>query len=109
MGGKIHMVKSPHGRVPARYDAWVSTNDYSDEDFSRAVGVEIVAARKMRGISQEDLALRAGIGLRSLQRYEVGDRDLTLKVLWAFTEVLGMEAADLLAAAQKRVQKRPQE
>lgn len=79
-------------------------DDYKDDDFARAVGIEIVAARKMRGIPQDDLAQRASLGLRSLQRYEKGERDLTLKVLWAITEVLQMEASDVLAAAQKRVE-----
>jgi len=86
----------------------VSTDDdYNDDDFARAVGVEIVAARRMRDMPQEVLAQRAGITSRTLRRYEVGDRDLTLKVLWALTAALDMDAADVLAAAQKRVQKRP--
>jgi transcriptional regulator with XRE-family HTH domain len=86
----------------------VSTN-YSDDDFARAVGVEIVAARRMKDLSQEGLALRAGIGVRTLSRYEHGDRDLKLKVLWAITGALGVEAFDVLSAAQDRATREAQE
>lgn len=85
----------------------VSTN-YSDDDFARAVGVEIVAARRMRGMSQEDLAQRAGIGVRTLHRYEHGDRDLKLKVLWAITGALGVEAFAVLSAAEVRAKQEAQ-
>lgn len=76
--------------------------NYSDDDFARAVGVEIVAARRMKDMSQEDLATRAGIGVRTLSRYEHGDRDLKLKVLWAITGALGVETFAVLSAAQDR-------
>ena len=101
------MVKSQHGPVSDRYYGDVSTN-YSDDDYARSLGVEIMAARRMKGLSQEELAQQAGISTRTLSRYELGERDLTLKVLWALTAALDMDAADVLAAAQKRVQKRPQ-
>lgn len=85
----------------------VSTN-YSDDDFARAVGVEIVAARRMKDLSQEDLAQQAGIGVRTLSRYEHGDRDLKLKVLWAVADALGVEAFVILSAAELRATREAQ-
>jgi len=101
------MVKCQHWPVPASYDGAVSTN-YSDDDFARAVGVEIVAARRMKDMSQEDLAKQAGIGVRTLSRYEHGDASLKLNVLWAITGALGVETFTILTAAEKRASKEPQ-
>jgi transcriptional regulator with XRE-family HTH domain len=43
--------------------------------------------REDAGLTQEELAEQADIGLRSLQRYEAGNRKITLDVFWRMVTI----------------------
>lgn len=43
--------------------------------------------RQDAGLTQEELAEQAEIGLRSLQRYESGERKVTLDVFWRMVTI----------------------
>lgn len=43
--------------------------------------------RENAGLTQEELAEHADISLRSMQRYENGERKITLEVFWQFVVI----------------------
>jgi transcriptional regulator with XRE-family HTH domain len=63
----------------------------------RALGHRIAALREDAGLSQEQLAERAGMERRSIQRYENAVRTPRITDLWLIAEALGVPAADLIA------------
>lgn len=56
-------------------------------------------ARQAAGLSQSQLAARAGVSLRTLQHYEVGDRDIrkaAIETGLAIAEALGCDIKDIV-------------
>ena len=60
------------------------------------VGQNIRANRKQQGLTQEELAHRAGLHPVELSRAERGTRDLRISTVAKIARGLGIEAADLL-------------
>ncbi|MFP4095824.1 MAG: helix-turn-helix domain-containing protein [Cyclobacteriaceae bacterium] len=52
---------------------------------------EIKKRREVLSVSQEDLAMLSGVGLRTLKQFESGKGNPTLKTLEKLADVLGME------------------
>lgn len=67
----------------------------------KAVGVRIAAARKLRGMTQEDLAKAAGVNKFSVYRYEGGETVPGTDRLVCIAEVLGVTPDDLLGYTEK--------
>jgi transcriptional regulator with XRE-family HTH domain len=54
------------------------------------IGQRIAALRKQAGMSQEQLALRAGLQRTHISRIEAGKYAVTLETIQAIAEALGM-------------------
>jgi DNA-binding XRE family transcriptional regulator len=79
-------------RVPTRRNprpAWVLTQ-------CAQLGHRIAALRSQAGLSQDQLAERAGIDRRSIQRYEAGTREPQYGDLLLIADVLAIPLADLV-------------
>ena len=57
---------------------------------NQRMGQRIAALRKLAGMSQEQLAERAGIGRGHLSRIEAGKYEVTLWIVQQIAEALGM-------------------
>ena len=60
------------------------------------LGAKIRAARERMEISQADAAKWAGVGLRSLERWEAGEGNPSLEARKALAKFYGIPLADLL-------------
>ena len=65
-----------------------------------AIGRVIAAARKQRSLSQEQLALEAGLHRTYISLVERGRKGLTLHSLILIADALGVGAAKLLHAVE---------
>jgi transcriptional regulator with XRE-family HTH domain len=54
------------------------------------IGLRIMTLRKLQGLTQEELANRAGIQRAHLSRIEAGKYAVTLETIQAIAEALGM-------------------
>lgn len=68
----------------------------SESEFLTEVGKRLALFRKQRGLSQEHVALNAGITQCYLSDAERGKRNITLKVLYRLAMVLNVEPIELL-------------
>lgn len=66
----------------------------------KAVGARIAAARKLRGMTQEDLARAAKLNKFSVYRYENGETVPGTDRLVCIAEVLGVSPNDLLGYSE---------
>ncbi len=73
----------------------VTVRHMTDLPHGEFVGRRIRQARTDRGESQQALATRAGIGIRTLTRVEQGE-DVRLGTLRALAEALGLTVPELL-------------
>jgi len=76
----------------ARYDAEMASTD-------ELVRARLKALRVERGLSQEEVAERAGMAASTLSRLESGARRLALDHLTPLARALGVDVGDLLAPA----------
>lgn len=65
-------------------------------DLQSAVGENLRAYRRARGINQEDFADRLGLHRTYLGDIERGERNLSLQKVEIFAELLGLEPLSLL-------------
>lgn len=63
---------------------------------SRQLGRRIAELRGAAGFSQDQLAERAGIDRRSVQRYEAAVRTPRITDLWLIADALGVSVEDLV-------------
>ncbi|OXN00469.1 helix-turn-helix domain-containing protein [Bifidobacterium vansinderenii] len=66
----------------------------------RELGQAIVRLRKGRKLSQERLALNAGIDRSYMGRVERGERSVSLDKLWAICDALHISLAELAIEAE---------
>lgn len=59
------------------------------DNFNLQVGKRIAERRKEIGITQTELAVRLGKKLRTIQKYESGEIDLSISTLKRISEILG--------------------
>lgn len=62
----------------------------------KTIGKNIVALRKERGLTQEDLCGLAEIDRSYLSEIENGKMNITIRALVAIADALGVKAVDLL-------------
>lgn len=62
----------------------------------KALGARIRELRKERGLTQEDLAERAGLHSRYISRVELGDANFGVSVLFKLADGLSVQPAVLL-------------
>jgi len=70
------------------------------------VGANVAKYRKRKGISQEYLAERIGLQVKSLQRMEYGKGNCTARVLFALANELGVTPNDFFQPCELVKQKR---
>lgn len=80
----------------ARRDASRQPRDEPDGKLYFAVGANIRAARIASGMTQGELAQRAGILRTSIVNIEGGKQRLPLATLYDIADALGMQAVELL-------------
>ena len=64
-------------------------------------GVNLQRIRRQQGLSQEELASRAGLARAYLSGAEAGRRNATMDTVEALAEVLGVDPVDLLTTPSK--------
>ena len=65
-------------------------NEEMKQQVRERIGNRIAALRKKAGLTQEELALRAGLQRTHVGRIEAGRYAVTLEVVQAIAEALGM-------------------
>lgn len=65
-------------------------------DLATEVGELIRSNRKTKGISQAELAHRAGIARAYVGKLENGEFNITLKTLWDIAEALQVSVKELI-------------
>ena len=65
-------------------------------DWRQVVGANIGRLRRAKGLTQEDLAFRAGIDLTYMGGIERGKRNPSLMVLAGIAKALGVELPELI-------------
>ena len=75
-------------------------NEFENRDRFIQLGISIAALRKMRGLSQEALAEKAGVSRSHLSAIEAPNmvRPFSLEVLFNIARALDIEPGDLLNA-----------
>lgn len=63
---------------------------------SASVGEMIHAIRKIKGLTQEDLAREVGLSRGQVANIEVGRSDMPLRTLARFAEALGVQMKELI-------------
>jgi len=58
--------------------------------------MKIEQIRKSKKMTQKELAEKAGIGIRSIQRYERGERSPTIKILYKIADGLKVNVSQLM-------------
>jgi len=76
-------------------------------DISKRIGQRIRELRKQAGLTQEDLAERAGMDFTSIGAAERGNRNLSLKSLARVAEALGVSLEEIFRGLGT-VQRSPQ-
>ena len=64
--------------------------DYLKQQTRDRIGLRILTLRKLAGLSQEELAGRAGLQRTHISRIEQGKYAVTLETVQAIAEALGM-------------------
>jgi transcriptional regulator with XRE-family HTH domain len=65
-------------------------NDELKKKVRDRIGLRIMTLRKLQGLTQKELANRAGIQRAHLSRIEAGKYAVTLETIQAIAEALGM-------------------
>lgn len=76
-------------------------NKYSGK-LPLAVAAQLRAERAANGMTQKELAEKAGLGISSVQRYLNGQRAITLDDLAALSHALGFEPEEIISRAVDR-------
>ena len=69
-------------------------------DLTRAIAEELRATMGRRKMSASELAVRSGVGRRSLARYLDAERTFSLEVLDRLAKTLGTTGAEVVLAAR---------
>jgi transcriptional regulator with XRE-family HTH domain len=78
-----------------------SANDQGALD--QVIGARIRMLRKMRGMSQPELAGAIGLSFQQVQRYETGESALSVSLMAKVARALGVAPTDLLEAVLQGV------
>lgn len=64
----------------------------------KEIGTRMAKARKAAGLSQEELAVKMGVRVRTVQRWESGDNAAQITSLSSYAELTGVTLAWLIGA-----------
>jgi XRE family transcriptional regulator, regulator of sulfur utilization len=67
----------------------------------RALGDAVRELRKARDLTQEALGERSGLTTNYVGDAERGERNVSVRALWAFADGLGVPASELLREAER--------
>jgi transcriptional regulator with XRE-family HTH domain len=67
-----------------------------DQDFFKAMGARIAAARKAHDLTQQDLAEHLGVAQQTYAQYEVGIRRIPASMLPDLSQRLGLTMDELM-------------
>lgn len=73
-------------------------DDGTTADRRRAFGRRVALLRRERGLSQERLALDAGLDRSYMGRIERGEVSVSLDKIWGIADALGVAPGDLFAS-----------
>ena len=76
-----------------------------NESLLKALAAEIKSLRTGLGVSQEELAHRAGLNRTFIGRIEVAQTQPSLTVLFQLAHALEVDAVELVASITKRTKK----
>lgn len=65
-------------------------------DMRRLVGANVARLRRQRGLTQEELAARAGFSQQYVSGLERGQRNPTIVTVYEIAVALGVDVADLV-------------
>ncbi len=72
-------------------------------EMEQALGEVLRAVRKQRGLSQEALALNAGVERNYISLIELGRNSPSIRILYKICKVLDISPSLLLAHADERI------
>lgn len=75
----------------------------SDLNFRQAIAAEVKARRGLIGISQEELAFRAGVHRTFIAKLEVASTQPSLSTTFQLAEALAVSPEDLVKAVRLRI------
>ncbi|WP_304351427.1 helix-turn-helix domain-containing protein [Comamonas testosteroni] len=81
----------------------------SDLNFRQAVAAEVKARRGLIGISQEELAFRAGVHRTFIAKLEIASTQPSLSITFQLAEALAVSPEDLVKAVRLRVARSTQQ
>ncbi|MEF8687948.1 UNVERIFIED_CONTAM: helix-turn-helix transcriptional regulator [Comamonas sp. A-3] len=81
----------------------------SDLHFRQAVAAEVKARRGLIGISQEELAFRAGVHRTFIAKLEIASTQPSLSITFQLAEALAVSPEDLVKAVRLRVARSTQQ
>ncbi|WP_415797844.1 MULTISPECIES: helix-turn-helix domain-containing protein [Comamonas] len=81
----------------------------SDLNFRQAVAAEVKARRGLIGISQEELAFRAGVHRTFIAKLEIASTQPSLSITFQLAEALAVSPEDLVRAVRLRVARSAQQ
>lgn len=67
-----------------------------DDEVLRVVGSRLKEARKKAGLTQQEVATRAGVGQSHINELERGNTNITIKTLCRMADRLGVDVRELL-------------
>jgi transcriptional regulator with XRE-family HTH domain len=77
----------------------MDTNSARGDALDQAVGNELRGLRAKRQMSREELSHRSGIGFKTIQRIEAGERSPSLRELDQLCGVLGVTPREFISGA----------
>ena len=75
---------------------------------AKELGIKIQELRKQKGMTQEDLAEKTGLSVRTIQRIESGEVDPRSYTLSQIAEALGVDLAELTKEHEENQPKMPE-
>lgn len=75
---------------------------------AKELGIKIQELRKQKGMTQEDLAEKTGLSVRTIQRIESGEVDPRSYTLSQIAEALGVDLVDLTKEQEENQPKMPE-
>lgn len=70
------------------------------EAFTDALAKTLYSLRTEKGLSMEELAVKAGITRPAISMYESGDRNPSVHVLYRIAKALGLKISKLIAMVE---------
>ncbi len=74
----------------------------NENTHNKEIGLRIRTARKAKGISQTDLAKQLDKSLRTIQKYESGEIEVSIATLNDISRILGCESTYLIGYAPEK-------